>query len=80
MLPKIGSLDAEKIIDAAMKLDIPLGGTLAGWGVKFDETHQNIRAVNAMYQIQGGKVVVVWPSEYASAEPIMVPLPAWDKR
>jgi branched-chain amino acid transport system substrate-binding protein len=80
VLPKTGSLDAEKIIDVAMKLDIPVGGTIGGWGVKFDATHQNIRAQNSMYQIQDGQVVIVWPSEYATAEPILVPLPPWDKR
>jgi len=80
VLPKTGTLDADKIIEVAMKLDIPAGGTIGGWGAKFDETHQNIRATNAMYQIQGGKVVIVWPSEYATAEPILVPLPAWGQR
>ena len=64
-----GSVDPEAIRKAAMSLDVPLGKTASGWGIKFDESGQNVRAPAFVTQWQGGKLVTVWPKGAAIAEP-----------
>jgi branched-chain amino acid transport system substrate-binding protein len=64
-------MDPEAIRKAAMSFDIPLGKTATGWGVKFGEDGQNERAPAFIGQWQGGKLVTVWPSSAAVAEPKM---------
>lgn len=64
-----GSMDSEAIRKAAMSLDIPMGKTASGWGVKFDDNGQNSRAPAFVTQWQGGKLVTVWPKSAALAEP-----------
>lgn len=79
---KAGSLDAEAIRTAAMSIDIPMGGTETGGGVKFDpETGQNTRAITPIYQWQenGTKLNTCWPEEAAVAEMIH-PFPKWEGR
>ena len=39
--------------------------------IEFDETGQNPHARELMLQVQGGKVVTVWPDNYASAKPVI---------
>lgn len=81
MLPKAGALDPEKIREAALSLDIPQGGTILGWGVKFNEkTGQNDRAFATVMQWQQNKVETVYPEKFATKKPIMVPLPNWSAR
>jgi branched-chain amino acid transport system substrate-binding protein len=85
VLRKAGALDPEKMRAAAVAVDVPDGGTALGWGVKFaGETDpargQNIRAFPVAQQWQGGKLVVVSPDKMKTHAPILVPLPAWDKR
>ena len=79
---RAGSLDAEAIRTAAMSIDIPMGGTETGGGVKFDpETGQNTRAITPIYQWQenGTKLNTCWPEEAAVAEMIH-PFPKWEGR
>ena len=64
-----GNMDPDAIHKAAMSLDIPLGKTAAGWGVKFGENGQNTRAPAFIMQWRGGKLVTVWPKSAAVAEP-----------
>jgi branched-chain amino acid transport system substrate-binding protein len=64
-----GNMEPEAIRKAAMSFDIPLGKTPSGWGVKFDESGQNVRAPAFVTQWQGGKLVTVWPKSAAIAEP-----------
>jgi branched-chain amino acid transport system substrate-binding protein len=80
ILPKAGSLDADKIRAAALSLDEPIGTTVLGFGIKFGEDGQNTRAFNVILQWQKGELVTVWPQRFATASPIMVPLPSWAER
>jgi branched-chain amino acid transport system substrate-binding protein len=45
-------------------------------GAKFNDKGDNERAVSIITQIQGGKFVPVWPTEYAQA-PAVYPKPDW---
>jgi branched-chain amino acid transport system substrate-binding protein len=60
---KAGSTDADKVRDALATLD-----TESFFGkIKFDQTGQNIYKPMSVIQIQGGKVVTVWPTDGAEA-------------
>jgi branched-chain amino acid transport system substrate-binding protein len=72
--------DPKSVRDAAAKIDVPAGELPTGWGVKFTEGGQNERAFSTVQQWQNGKLTVVYPAEFATAEPIMIPLPAWNQR
>ncbi|HEX3952415.1 MAG TPA: ABC transporter substrate-binding protein [Stellaceae bacterium] len=77
---KYGGFSPDAIRQAALDVDVPLGGTLQGYGVKFAPptdvlAGQNLRAVPVVMQNRGKDITVVWPSQIASAEPVM-PLPA----
>ena len=61
--------DSETIIQAAESIDIKKGETAAGYGIKFDETGQNARAFMMGFQWQEGKLITVYPPEFAMAEP-----------
>lgn len=61
-------LKAASIRSAAMKVDIPVGGTATGWGAKFAESGQNSRAVPFLMQWQGGELVTVFPADAAVAK------------
>jgi branched-chain amino acid transport system substrate-binding protein len=85
VLRKAGSLDPDKVHAAAALVDIPEGGTALGWGVKFAGENdpmrgQNLRAFPVGQQWQNGKLLVVSPDNVKTADAILVPLPAWDKR
>ena len=85
VLKKAGSLDTEKIRAAAQALDIPVGGTPLGWGVKFagegdPMQGQNTRSFPVAQQWQNGKLVVVAPAKVKTADAQLIPLPTWDKR
>ncbi|MBS7700338.1 MULTISPECIES: ABC transporter substrate-binding protein [unclassified Chelatococcus] len=85
VLRAAGSADPAKLKTAALALDIPTGGTSLGWGVKFlgagnEMQGQNERSFPVAQQWQNGKLVVVAPDDVKTAEPILVPLPTWDKR
>lgn len=69
------SVEPAKVRDAIRKLDLeasPFGP------VRFDSAGQNQHTV-LITQIQGGKYVVVYPSNVATAKPV-IPAPAWAKR
>jgi branched-chain amino acid transport system substrate-binding protein len=61
-------LKAASIRAAVMKVDVPVGGTATGWGVKFAESGQNSRAVPFLMQWQGGELVTVFPADAAVAK------------
>jgi branched-chain amino acid transport system substrate-binding protein len=77
-----GDLDPDKLRAAAMSLDIPVGGMLNGWGVKFQENGQNAndRVQHYMLQWQDGRQVTVWPERFAVAPMRYAPLPKWSER
>ena len=60
-----GSTDMEKVRAAAAKLDKPLNSYATGYGVKFDDTMQNTRALPIAVQWQSGKPVSVFPAKAA---------------
>ena len=56
---------------AAMAVDIPLGKTANGWGVKFDDKGQNTRASAFVTQWRDGKLLTVFPKGAAVVEPVL---------
>jgi branched-chain amino acid transport system substrate-binding protein len=67
-LNKAHSMDKDAIRAELMKLDIPLGTTATGWGVKFGPDGQNIRCTPFLLQWQDGELVTVYPAEAAVAK------------
>ena len=58
-----GGTDYEKVVAAAAKTDKPFGSYETGYGIKYDKTMQNIRAVPLIAQWQDGQVKAVFPKE-----------------
>ena len=77
-----GDLNPDKVRAAVLGIDIPVGGTLNGWGVKFQDNGQNApeRVQHYMLQWQDGRQVTVWPERFAIAPMRFVPLPKWSER
>jgi branched-chain amino acid transport system substrate-binding protein len=78
-IKKYGGIDGEALRKAALDVDIPEGGTMMGFGVKFapedaEMAGQNMRAFPVVTQYVNGKAVVVWPKSQQQAEPVL-PLP-----
>lgn len=67
---------------AAMKLDLPVGSAVNGWGVKFEPSGQNsnARVQHYMLQWQNGSLVTVWPEEFTTNRAKWTPLGPWDQR
>ncbi len=79
-IEKAGSMDVEAIRAELAKVDIPEGQTAAYWGMKFDETHQNILAKRCVVaQWKKAEYVVVWPEEFATQK-LELPLVPFSKR
>jgi ABC-type branched-subunit amino acid transport system substrate-binding protein len=79
-IKKYGGVDGEALRKATLDVDLPEGGTMMGFGVKFagqDEAMagQNMRAFPVVTQYVDGKAVVVWPKSQQQTEPVL-PLPA----
>lgn len=79
-IKKYGGVDAEALRKAALDTDIPIGGTMQGYGVKFYPpgdrmAGQNERSLAVVMQYVDGKTNVVWPKQLRTADPVM-PLPA----
>jgi branched-chain amino acid transport system substrate-binding protein len=66
-LAAAGSTEYEKVIAAAAKMDKPFGSYETGYGVKFDKTMQNVRALPLIAQWQDGQVKAVFPKEAIAA-------------
>ena len=78
-IEKYNGVDAEAIRKAALDLDIPTGGTMQGYGVKFAPpgdpiAGQNIRSFPVLTQYVDKRSVPVFPTEVAAAPPVL-PLP-----
>jgi branched-chain amino acid transport system substrate-binding protein len=80
VLPKAGSMDPDKIRNAYLSLDIPVGETPMGFGVKFGQDGQNQRTFMIVRQWQGEKFVAVAPPKWATAKMCCVPLKPWNQR
>ncbi len=78
-IKKYGGWDPEALRKAALDTDIPIGGTVQGYGVKFFKpgtpmAGQNERSIAVVMQFVDGKTTIVWPKEIKTAEPVF-PLP-----
>jgi branched-chain amino acid transport system substrate-binding protein len=82
VLDRAKSDDIEKFRSAVMSLDMPVGSSINGWGVKFAENGQNAneRVQHYMLQWQGGQLVTVWPEEFSTLRAKWIPLGSWDQR
>jgi branched-chain amino acid transport system substrate-binding protein len=79
-IEKHGGWTPDALAKAARETDIPEGGTMQGYGVKFYPpghrfAGQNERAYPAVFQVIEGKFALVYPKTVATAQPIL-PLPA----
>lgn len=75
-----GGIDAEALRKAALEVDFPEGGTMLGFGVKFEGEGaampgQNDRAFPVIVQYIDDAAQIVWPRSQARREPVL-PLPA----
>jgi branched-chain amino acid transport system substrate-binding protein len=76
---KYGGFDPEAVRKAALDVDIPSGGTIQGYGVKFFPpdtplSGQNERSTPVVMQNAGEHISVVWPTNIRTQEPVF-PLP-----
>jgi branched-chain amino acid transport system substrate-binding protein len=79
-ITKYGGVDAEAIRKAALDVDIPDGGTIQGYGVKFAPpghplAGQNLRSSPVVMQYIKGQTHIAWPSSIKTIDPVL-PLPA----
>src|SRR6266850_6921861 len=75
-IQKHGGFSPEALAKAARETDIPEGGTMQGYGVKFlppgnPMAGQNERAFPAVFQIVDGKFEIVYPKTVQTANPIL---------
>jgi branched-chain amino acid transport system substrate-binding protein len=78
-IKKYGGFDPEALRKAALDTDIPDGGTIQGYGVKFhppghEMSGQNERSSPVVIQYIGGDSKIVWPPRLRTADPVL-PLP-----
>jgi branched-chain amino acid transport system substrate-binding protein len=76
---KYGGFDPEAVRKAALDVDIPPGGTIQGYGVKFyppdtPMSGQNERSTPVVMQNAGEHISVVWPTSIRTQDPVF-PLP-----
>src|SRR6202171_3347427 len=79
-IKQYGAIDSEALRKAALDVDIPEGGTMLGYGVKFyregDQfAGQNERSFPGVLQYIDDKSYVVWPQGQIQRGPVL-PLPA----
>jgi len=83
ILEMAGSLDAEKVRESVFKFNIPDRTTPIGYGYKFDETGQNIRArvVTLQWKKDSDTMYTVWPADAAvPGSEIKIPLLTWEEK
>jgi hypothetical protein len=78
-IKKYGGADPDALRKAAMDVDIPEGGTMLGFGVKFQgegaqAPGQNERSYPVVLQYIDDKSYVVWPKSQMQRETVL-PLP-----
>jgi branched-chain amino acid transport system substrate-binding protein len=79
-IQKYGGANPDAIRKAALDVDIPVGGTIQGYGVKFFPpgtplAGQNERSTPVVMQYVKAETKVVWPTAIQNLPP-MLPLPA----
>lgn len=75
-----GGYDPEALRKAALDTDIPVGGTIQGYGVKFNPpghemAGQNERSSPVVMQYVDGETKIVWPTAIKTMDAVL-PLPA----
>lgn len=89
VLPKAKTYEPDELREIALKLDLPEGSLVNGSGIKFTnfdwpedpkDAGQNLRAAIGVWQWTKDGNEQVFPPSLATAQPAMVPLPAWNKR
>jgi ABC-type branched-subunit amino acid transport system substrate-binding protein len=78
-IKKYGGIDPDALRKAALEVDLPEGGTMLGFGVKFfgegtQFAGQNERSFPVVLQYIDDKSYVVWPKSQAQREAVL-PLP-----
>jgi len=78
-IKKYGGFDPEALRKAANETDIPAGGTIQGYGVKFfppgsSMAGQNERSSPVVMQYVNGRSYIAWPKSIRTTDPIF-PLP-----
>jgi branched-chain amino acid transport system substrate-binding protein len=73
---KSGKVDPESLRAAALQVDLPEGGTMLGFGVKYagedsNIAGQNLRAAPVIVQYVDDKSYVVWPKSQAQREAVL---------
>jgi ABC-type branched-subunit amino acid transport system substrate-binding protein len=79
-IKKYGGVDPDSLRKAALEVDLPEGGTMLGFGVKFagegaPMAGQNERAFPVIVQYVDDKAQIVWPKSLQIREPVL-PLPS----
>jgi ABC-type branched-subunit amino acid transport system substrate-binding protein len=79
-IKQYGGIDSEALRKAALEVDLPEGGTMLGFGVKFggdgsSAPGQNDRAFPVIIQYIDDESCVVWPKSLQAREPTL-PLPS----
>ena len=62
VLPRASSLRLDDLRKALLAVDIPMGSTILGYGVKFSESGDNTRSFPAIMQWQQGRLETIYPS------------------
>ncbi|MBV8030503.1 MAG: ABC transporter substrate-binding protein [Betaproteobacteria bacterium] len=75
-IKKYGGIDSESLRKAALDTDIPLGGTMQGYGVKFygpgtPLAGQNERSFVVVMQYVNGQAKIAWPREIQTVDPVL---------
>lgn len=70
-LERAGSSEPEKLRDALRSTEIEDHVLAQSGSIKFDEKGENVNAAGVLVQIQNGKHVVVYPTEFAEADLII---------
>jgi len=75
-----GGFSPEALRKSALETDIPVGGTIQGYGVKFNPpghemSGQNERSTPVVMQYLDGQTKIVWPTAIKTMD-AMLPLPA----
>jgi branched-chain amino acid transport system substrate-binding protein len=79
-IKKHGGIDAEALRKAALEVNLPEGGTMLGFGVKFagegsPMAGQNERAFPVIVQYIDDQANIVWPKSLQRRDPVL-PLPS----
>jgi branched-chain amino acid transport system substrate-binding protein len=78
-IKKHGGIDPEALRKASLETDIPVGGTIQGYGVKFfpagsPMAGQNERSSPVVMQYVNGRTYIAWPKAIRTTDPV-VPFP-----